>query len=64
VEVDGAHHDADLAQRWDDIARDTDLLLAGYRILRVPLHELRERRDAVARRLRGLLSAAGWRPEI
>ena len=62
VEIDGAHHEGDPAQRWDDIGRDTDLLLAGYRVLRIPVHELREQPAAVAARLRKLLIVAGWRP--
>lgn len=61
VEVDGAHHD-DVGQSWDDSERDNALLLAGYRVLRFPVHLLRERPHVVAERIRAALRLAGWRP--
>jgi hypothetical protein len=62
IEVDGAHHDDDIVQRWDDLGRDTDLQLAGFRILRLTLHEVRRDRGSAARKLRALLELEGWRP--
>ena len=61
VEIDGVQHDEDLAQRWDDIDRDTDLQLAGYQVLRVRVHEVRQQPAMVAAKLRRLLDLAGWR---
>jgi very-short-patch-repair endonuclease len=61
VEVDGAQH-ADVSQMWDDSARQNDLVLAGYAILRYPVHVVRGQPHVVARELRAALVAAGWRP--
>jgi very-short-patch-repair endonuclease len=60
VEVDGAQH-ASVAQMWDDSARQNDLALAGYVILRYPVHVVREQPQLVAREIRAALIAAGWR---
>jgi hypothetical protein len=60
VEIDGVQHDQDLAQHWDDIDRDTDLQFAGYRVLRVRVHEVRRQPAMVAAKLRRLLELAGW----
>jgi very-short-patch-repair endonuclease len=62
LEIDGAHHDDDLVQHWDDLGRDADLLFAGYRLLRIPVREIREQRSLVAAKIRKLLTVAGWRP--
>jgi very-short-patch-repair endonuclease len=61
VEVDGAQH-SDVAQAWDDSERDNALLLAGYRVLRFPVHVLREQPQLVAEQIRAALLLAGWRP--
>jgi very-short-patch-repair endonuclease len=63
VEVDGAHHD-EVPFRWDDMDRENDIVLAGYRILRFPSHVVREQPQVVAARLRKALEIAGWRPAI
>lgn len=60
VEVDGAHHD-DVRQRWDDLGRENDLVLAGFTVLRFPVHVIRERPEHVAAGLRAALERAGWR---
>ncbi len=60
VEVDGAHHD-DVPYRWDDIERQNDLILAGYRVLRFPSHVVRQQPQRVAAQLRTALEIAGWR---
>lgn len=61
VEIDGAHHD-DVGQAWDDSERDNSLLLAEYRVLRFPVHVVREQPKKVAKYLRAALELAGWRP--
>jgi very-short-patch-repair endonuclease len=61
VEIDGAHH-ADVGQMWDDSARQNDLLLAGYVVLRYPVFVMRTQPQRVAREIRAALIAAGWRP--
>jgi very-short-patch-repair endonuclease len=60
VEVDGAHHDRDVVQRWDDIDRDLDLVLAGYRVLRLTAVELRQHRRHAVEKIRAVLTEAGW----
>jgi very-short-patch-repair endonuclease len=61
VEVDGAHH-ASVRQMWDDIDRQNEIALAGYRVLRFPAHVVRTRPHLVAAQLRAALELAGWRP--
>lgn len=61
VEIDGAHH-ADVAHMWDDTARQNDLLLAGYLVLRYPVFIVRTQPQRVAAEVRAALIAAGWRP--
>jgi hypothetical protein len=61
VEVDGVHHDH-VAQRWDDLGRESDMVLAGYSVLRFPVHVVREKPRYVAARIRAALERAGWRP--
>jgi hypothetical protein len=62
VEVDGAHHD-EVGQAWDDIERDNSLILAQYRVLRFPVHVVRQQPRKVAAMIRAALELAGWRPE-
>jgi very-short-patch-repair endonuclease len=61
VEVDGAHH-AEVGQMWDDSARQNDLALAGYVVLRFPVVVVRTQPRRVAAEIRAALQAAGWRP--
>jgi hypothetical protein len=62
VEVDGAHHGG-IAQRWDDAGRQNEMVLAGFRVLRFPVHVVREQPHHVAATIRAALELAGWRPE-
>jgi hypothetical protein len=61
VEIDGAHH-ADVGQMWEDSVRQNDLLLAGYKVLRYPVHVLRTQPHRVIAEIRAALQAAGWSP--
>jgi len=61
VEIDGAHH-ADVGQMWEDAARQNDLLLAGYVVLRYPVFVVRTQPQRVAAEIRAALITAGWRP--
>jgi Protein of unknown function (DUF559) len=63
VEIDGAHH-AEVAHAWDDLERENELVLAGYRVLRFPVHVVREQPRKVAQRIRAALELAGWRPDV
>jgi hypothetical protein len=56
VEIDGAHHTEDPLQRWDDMERDIDLVLDGYRTLRFPAWLVRKDPEYVARRTREALN--------
>jgi len=56
VEIDGAHHTEDPLQRWDDMERDIDLVLDGYRTLRFPAWLVRKDPGYVARRTREALN--------
>jgi hypothetical protein len=58
VEIDGAQHIEDPMQRWDDMERDIDLQIDGYRVLRVPAWLVRMRPDIVARKIRKAFRAA------
>ena len=51
VEIDGAQHTEDPLQRWDDMERDIDLMLDGYRTLRFPAWLVRKDPEYVARRI-------------
>jgi hypothetical protein len=55
VEIDGAQH-MDPLQRWDDMDRDNDLELAGYRTLRFPAWLVRCNPGYVAAKIREALS--------
>ena len=58
VEIDGAQHTEDPLQRWDDMERDNDLNVDGYRTLRFPAWLVRQHPDLVAREiLRALRNA-------
>jgi hypothetical protein len=59
VEVDGSQHIEDPLQRWDDMERDIDLQIDGYRVLRIPAWLIRTRPDFVARKIREALLSAG-----
>jgi very-short-patch-repair endonuclease len=61
VEIDGSHH-VDVAQMWDDSARQNDLILAGYVVLRYPIAVIRNEPQRVIAEIRAALLAAGWQP--
>ena len=61
AEIDGAQHTEDLLQRWDDMERDNDLNVDGYRTLRFPAWLVRQHPELVARQIRRALRAAGYR---
>ncbi len=61
VEVDGSHH-IDVAQMWDDSARQNDLILAGYVVLRYPIAAIRNEPQRVIAEIRAALLTAGWCP--
>jgi hypothetical protein len=61
VEIDGGHH-VDVGQMWDDSARQNDLSLDGYLVLRYPVHVVRDRPEQVITDVREALMARGWRP--
>jgi hypothetical protein len=58
VEIDGAQHTEDPLQRWDDMERDIDLTLGGYRTLRFPGWLVRDNPEYVACRIREVLRLA------
>jgi Protein of unknown function (DUF559) len=60
VEIDGAQHTEDPLQRWDDMERDIDLVLDGYRTLRFPAWLIRKNPGYVARRILEALGKAGY----
>jgi hypothetical protein len=59
VEIDGAQHDEPL-QRWDDMERDNDLSIDGYRTLRFPAWLVRRDPEYVARQILTALRKAGY----
>jgi very-short-patch-repair endonuclease len=59
VEIDGAQHDEPL-QRWDDMARDNDLNIDGYRTLRFPAWLVRQNPEYAARQILTALRKAGY----
>jgi Protein of unknown function (DUF559) len=61
VEIDGAQHTEDPLQRWDDMERDIDLMLDGYRTMRFPAWLVRKNPGYVARRILEALANAGYR---
>lgn len=58
VEIDGATH-LDALQYWDDMERDNELTLNGYRTLRFPAFVVRARPDYVAAKIRQALRKNG-----
>jgi very-short-patch-repair endonuclease len=63
VELDGYAFHRDRRAFEHDRDRDADVLAAGYSVIRITWQRLTQRPDREARRLRGLLSAAGLRCE-
>jgi len=61
AEIDGAQHTEDPLQRWDDMERDNDLSIDGYRTLRFPAWLVRQHPELVARGIRRALREAGYR---
>ncbi|HEX3712161.1 MAG TPA: DUF559 domain-containing protein [Trebonia sp.] len=61
VEIDGAQHAEDPFQRWDDMDRDNELSIAGYRTLRFPAWVVRRHPESVPRRMLEALREAGRR---
>jgi hypothetical protein len=57
VEIDGSQH-LDPEQYWDDMNRDIDLQLAGYRVLRFPAWLVRCSPDFVAAKIRQAIEEA------
>ena len=61
AEIDGAQHTEDPLQRWDDMERDNDLSIDGYRTLRFPAWLVRQHPELVARQIQRALRRAGYR---
>jgi very-short-patch-repair endonuclease len=61
AEIDGAQHTEDPLQRWDDMERDNDLNVDGYRTLRFPAWLVRRHPELVAQQIRRALRRAGYR---
>lgn len=59
VEIDGAQHTQPLEQ-WDDMDRDNDLNIDGYRVLRFPAWLVRRNPERVARKILEALRRAGY----
>jgi hypothetical protein len=60
VEIDGTQHTEDPLQRWEDMARDIDLQIDGYRVLRFPAWVVRTKPDYVARTTLEALHRSGY----
>lgn len=60
VEIDGTQHREPLEQ-WDDMDRDNDLNIDGYRVLRFPAWLVRKNPELVARKILQALHKAGYR---
>ena len=60
VEIDGAQHREPL-EHWDDMDRDNDLNIDGYRVLRFPAWLVRKNPELVARKILQALHKAGYR---
>lgn len=60
VEIDGAQHMSPLDQ-WDDMERDNDFTIEGYRVLRFPAWLVRNNPEVVARKILQALRANGYR---
>ena len=61
VEIDGAQH-MDPLQHWDDMERDIDVQLDGYRVLRFPAWVVRYNPGHVAARIREALYGSNLAP--
>jgi very-short-patch-repair endonuclease len=61
AEIDGAQHTEDPLQRWDDMERDNDLNIDGYRTLRFPAWLVRQHPELAARQIRRALRREGYR---
>ena len=59
VEIDGAQHDQPLEQ-WDDMDRDNDMEIEGYRMLRFPAWLVRDDPERVARKILEALRRGGY----
>ena len=60
IEIDGAGH-LDILEYWDNMARDNDLKIAGYTVLRFPAYIVRYYPELVATKIREALRTAGIR---
>lgn len=60
VEIDGAQHIQPLDQ-WDDMDRDNDLEIDGYRVLRFPAWLVRDKPEYVAKKIFDVLRRGGYR---
>lgn len=60
VEIDGAQHMEPLDQ-WDDMERDNDLNIDGYRVLRFPAWLVRRNPEHVAKKILEALRRGGYR---
>jgi hypothetical protein len=60
VEIDGAQHD-DPRHRWDDMERDNDLEIDGYRVLRFPAWLVRDNPEQVAKKILVVLQRRGYK---
>jgi len=60
IEIDGAQHMEPLDQ-WDDMERDNDLNIDGYRVLRFPAWLIRRNPEYVARKILEALRRGGYR---
>jgi hypothetical protein len=58
VEIDGAQH-MEVLEYWDDMDRDNDFTIEGYRLLRFPAWAVRLHPDVVAAKIRDALRRAG-----
>jgi uncharacterized protein DUF559 len=58
AEIDGAQHIEPLDQ-WDDMERDNDFTIDGYRVLRFPAWMVRQKPDHVAGKIRQALGLPG-----
>lgn len=58
VEVDGRWH-TDAITWWEDMQRDNEFTVNGYRVLRFPAHAVRSDPERVARQIQDALALAG-----
>lgn len=59
VEIDGSQHTQPLDQ-WDDMERDNDNELDGYRVLRFPAWLVRDKPESVAKKILDVLRKCGY----